>query len=335
MKKKGFTLVELLVVIAIIALLMSILMPALAQVRRLAQRMMCGTNLKGLGTAIVTYGDDNRERSPKTGRSRSRWFESTPQQLGDVWEERAIRAVWPDLTIGEAGRQATIGSCWYLLIKYCDVTPKQFICGGDQGTMVFKLSDHLPATSQKTLTDVWDFGGGAADTFGHAADPGIHYSYSYHNPFNTRPTGRTQDVEYPLSTAGNPASPVASDRNTYLCSNAATYKIPSPPDTLPPNWAETTRTYIDSSRVSIPAAHQREGFNVLYLDAHVEWEKFPNCGIENDNIFQPWPNDGPTAKEKQFGGADNPGTLTRAFYMSRATGGPRNDTDAVLINEEN
>ena len=42
----GFTLIELLVVIAIIALLMSILMPALARVRKQAKAAICQSNLK-------------------------------------------------------------------------------------------------------------------------------------------------------------------------------------------------------------------------------------------------------------------------------------------------
>ncbi|HEY5138127.1 MAG TPA: type II secretion system protein, partial [Methylococcales bacterium] len=66
MKKKGFTLVELLVVIAIIAMLLAILMPALGKVRQLAYRLMCGTNLGGLGKAMAVYSNDNQEQYPVT-----------------------------------------------------------------------------------------------------------------------------------------------------------------------------------------------------------------------------------------------------------------------------
>jgi len=55
----GFTLIELLVVIAIIALLMSILMPALGRVRRQAKVVMCQSNLKQLGNAFEMYAGDN------------------------------------------------------------------------------------------------------------------------------------------------------------------------------------------------------------------------------------------------------------------------------------
>lgn len=58
--KKGFTLVELLVVIAIIALLMSILMPALARVRNQAKMVLCQSNLRQLATAFDMYTGDNR-----------------------------------------------------------------------------------------------------------------------------------------------------------------------------------------------------------------------------------------------------------------------------------
>jgi prepilin-type N-terminal cleavage/methylation domain-containing protein len=56
--KKAFTLVELLVVIAIIALLMSILMPALARVRKQAKAVFCQSNLKQMGACFAMYVGD-------------------------------------------------------------------------------------------------------------------------------------------------------------------------------------------------------------------------------------------------------------------------------------
>jgi prepilin-type N-terminal cleavage/methylation domain-containing protein/prepilin-type processing-associated H-X9-DG protein len=60
--KRGFTLIELLVVIAIIALLLSILMPALNKARELGQGAACKANMKTYTLAVQMYAQDNDDR---------------------------------------------------------------------------------------------------------------------------------------------------------------------------------------------------------------------------------------------------------------------------------
>ena len=65
-KSGGFTLVELLVVIAIIALLMGVLLPALARVKKQARAVVCLMNLRQWGTIFTMYAGANESRLPPT-----------------------------------------------------------------------------------------------------------------------------------------------------------------------------------------------------------------------------------------------------------------------------
>jgi len=255
MRRKGFTLVELLVVIAIIALLMGILMPALARVRQLAFRMTCGTNLAGIGKAMLIYANDYEDELPRAGGRLSQWNGPVLWSATDRYNAYGVG------TDGTGGK-ATITSCFFLLVKYAEVTPKSFICKGDTGTTEWQLADEntLPSTDFEMI-DAWDFG----------SNPVEHCSYSYHLPFG----------QYALTTSSEPGLAVASERNPWITSPAAEAADFSlfRPDIAPYNG--TTEQALAGNAIS----HQGDGQNVLFLDSHVEFAKRAFCSLEDDNIF--------------------------------------------------
>ncbi len=61
----GFTLIELLVVVAIVALLISILLPALSRAKAQARQLLCLTNLRAISEAANFYAQENDDRLPR------------------------------------------------------------------------------------------------------------------------------------------------------------------------------------------------------------------------------------------------------------------------------
>jgi len=64
LRLRGFTLIELLVVVAIIAILASLLLPALTRAKHEGQMAACTSNLKQMGISIMVYATDNQDNMP-------------------------------------------------------------------------------------------------------------------------------------------------------------------------------------------------------------------------------------------------------------------------------
>ncbi len=347
MKKKGFTLVELLVVIAIIALLMGILMPALARVRMIAYRMVCGSNLSGIGKALLLYAGDAQESYPMPGwQSQPVTYALNQQELG-IWDGAGGTALSNVFNGAGPGGQATIGSLFYMLVKYQDVSPRQFVCKGDSGAQIFKLTSitNPNPTTVTDLTKVYDFGN----------QPGLYCSYAYHFPFARSNTG-TIIAGFPISVSSAPSSPLAGDRNPGLDKNASTYikggdnggTVIGQTDTSPcTTWSKNNCQYVDKDFLYNSYPHQREGQNVLYNDGHVKFEATANVGINNDNIYQRWDtadwlaNGGPptgtsTVPTKVYLEACGRLPSTNSAYTKPSSYSdlvPGDVTDALLVND--
>ena len=285
-KKKGFTLVELLVVIAIIALLMGILMPALARVRQIAFRMVCGTNLSGIGKAMLIYSNDYDDEMPRAGGRNSIWAGQIPQWLADN------RYTAYGLSADSSGGSATITSSFYLLVKYAEVTPKSFLCKGDSGTKEFKPADD--GAGDRELIDLWDFG----------LEPITHCSYSYHMPFGL----------YALTTSSEPGMAIAADRNPWIDSPAAESKADLF-SLFNPDGGRETINYGNA------ISHQEDGQNVLFMDSHVSFEKSPACAINDDNIYTYWDGGDIRRGGLPIPSASEPGDRLDSFLVHDGEGG--------------
>jgi len=141
-------------------------------------------------------------------------------------------------------------------------------------------------------------------------------------PYNDE-TGRS----YALASPSNPSSPILSDRSPYLDLNAAGYVNDANPE-LPdgPEWDTTTNSYVDKDRTGNAAAHQRDGQNVLFNDSHVGFEKYPNVGIEHDNLFLAWRSETTTSDEDR---------QVKGWYPDKVGSyAPKSSKDSYLVNED-
>lgn len=251
-ESKQFSPVEVLVVVLVCLFALAIIVPATQISRFEAYRIECSDNLSQIGRAMLIYANDYEDELPRSGGRNSVWATT----ISD-WSAHNRFGAYAMAADGSGG-SANISSCFYLLVKYAELTPATFVCPGDAGTTEFQLSDE--GASDRELIDVWDFG----------HDPSRHCSYAYHMPFGL----------YALTLSNEPGMAVAADRNPWMNSPAASAK--DFPGFYNPDGGREAVKYGNA------IAHDQEGQNVLFLDLHVAFEDRSFCGIYDDNIYTYW-----------------------------------------------
>jgi hypothetical protein len=221
-----------------------------------ARRRVCRTKLSGLGKAMLLYANDNDDELPKAGARTNEWVPEIPD-----WMAQTRRAAF-DIN-GRQGR-VTVTSSLYLLVKYLEVSPKQFVCPSEEGTSEFNIKnvpEELPEGYK--LFDAWDFGG----RYDELNNPSKHCSYAYQNPFSN----------HALTSTHEPGMAVLADRNPWM----------NPKRVTDPNlgWEPFINGGADAVGNGNSDTHQRQGQNVLFLDSHVAFETRATCGVEQDNIY--------------------------------------------------
>jgi prepilin-type N-terminal cleavage/methylation domain-containing protein/prepilin-type processing-associated H-X9-DG protein len=232
MRKKAFTLIELLVVISIIAVLMSILMPALRKAREQAKKIVCQNNLKTIGLGDQMYANDSDD-----------WHVPVINGLSPNDEHWFKNPLFIKL-IAMKGRYNTEAERGY----NADTLPKEYKCPTDKRTIEKGLF------VEGKLVQGTSYGMNGMGLYS-CCDRGWHYS----NNTNPPPMAHCLKV-----------SQVVRPSEKFFFMDAVWYVVNRDDAKYKTIW-DVYHDSMGSWAYDAPSFRHSEGANVLFYDGHVKY----------------------------------------------------------------
>jgi prepilin-type N-terminal cleavage/methylation domain-containing protein len=189
--KQGFTLVELLVVIGIIALLISMLLPALNRARESAKRIACAAQLRQMGIAALGYAANNKGALPPINQDKGQPdYDSTTTGVGGVNFVRTLGfTLW-----GNSSTLATLQGAANETTDFNDQFHQNPVIGSNLGRLVAQryLSGDIRRICCCPSTVA-----GPGDDLTQVAYPYL-YNFNFHWVARSYPAGSTTYVVSPI-----------------------------------------------------------------------------------------------------------------------------------------